>query len=70
MHTRTPPTRRHGFHWLLVIPMCLPLLTFFYNKIEPKLWGIPFFYWYQMGCAIFNSLIITFVYQVTKGRRE
>lgn len=65
---RTPPTRRHGWHWLLVVPVILPLLTFVYNRVTPTFWGIPFFYWYQMSCAIINTLIITFVYQVTKGK--
>ena len=67
-HKPTPPTRRHGFQWLLIVPMVLPLLTPFYNRMNPTFWGIPFFYWYQMGCAILNSLLITFVYQITKGR--
>jgi hypothetical protein len=64
----TPPTRRPAFKWLLAIPMVLPLLTPLYNRMTPEFWGIPFFYWYQMGCAIFNCLMITFVYQVTKGK--
>ena len=50
--------------------MIAPLLTPLYNRMTPAFWGIPFFYWYQIGCAVFNSLVITFVYQVTKGRRR
>jgi hypothetical protein len=66
---RTPPTRRHGWHWLLVLPMIMPLLVPLYNRLTPALWGVPFFYWYQIGCAIFAMVTITFVYQITKGRR-
>jgi hypothetical protein len=66
---RTPPTRRHGWHWLLVIPIILPLLVPLYNRMTPAFWGIPFFYWYQIACALISMLIITFVFLVTKGRR-
>jgi len=66
----TPPTRRNGWQVLLILPMIAPLLSFFYNRMTPTFWGIPFFYWYQMSCALFNSLVITFVYQITKGRRR
>ena len=67
---RTPPSRRHGFHWLLILPGIAPLLTPLYNRIEPTLWGIPFFYWYQLACAVFAGIVVTFVYLVTKGRRS
>lgn len=35
---------------LLLLPfaatLCLPL----YNRVEPSLWGFPFFYWYPFAC--------------------
>jgi len=52
--TRTPPTRRHGWHWLLVVPVIVPLLIPLYNRMTPTFWGIPFFYWYQIACALFS----------------
>ena len=64
------PSRRRGWQWLLVVTMIAPLLTPFYDRMTPTFWGIPFFYWYQIGCAVFNSLVITFVYLITKGRRR
>ena len=34
---------------LLLVPPYLALLWVgFYNKAEPALFGIPFFYWYQL----------------------
>jgi hypothetical protein len=61
--------RRSGqWHWLLVFPLVMPLLTPLYNHVEPTLWGVPFFYWYQLACAVMTMLIITAVYQLTKGR--
>jgi Protein of unknown function (DUF3311) len=66
----TPPTRRHGWHWLLVVAGVLPLLTPLYNRTKPAFWGIPFFYWYQIGCAIVTVCIITFIYLITKGKAK
>ena len=52
---------------LLLIPM-LVLYVPFYNKIEPTLFGFPFFYWFQLGW-IFASMIITaVVYYGTEPR--
>jgi len=52
--------------WLLV-PM-LVLYVPLYNRIEPTLFGFPFFYWFQLAW-IFASMIITaFVYYGTEPR--
>jgi uncharacterized membrane protein YhdT len=52
----------------LVIPTVMPLLTPLYNRVEPQWWGLPFFYWYQLACVLLAIVMITLVYQVTKGR--
>ena len=44
-------TDRSPWNYLLLIPIVLPLLTFLYNRETPKLFGIPFFYWFQMLLA-------------------
>jgi hypothetical protein len=67
--TRSLPTRRRGFQWLLLIPAVMPLLVPLYNRVEPRLFGLPFFYWYQLACVFVMIVVVTFVYQVTKGRR-
>ncbi len=33
---------------LLLAGIVLPLLVGTYDKIEPRLFGFPFFYWYQL----------------------
>ena len=43
--------KRRGFHpiyLLLLVPYVALLWVPFYNQIEPRLFGIPFFYWFQM----------------------
>src|SRR5215470_4669838 len=48
---------------LLLIPFVALLWVPFYNRIEPALFGIPFFYWYQFVWVILTSLVIRFVDQ-------
>ena len=66
---RSLPSRRHGLHWMLVIPVIPPLLIPLYNRMEPRLFGMPFFYWYQLACVALMIVVASVVYQVTKGRR-
>jgi Protein of unknown function (DUF3311) len=73
---RAPPVRDIGrraghsrWHWLLVPLALLPLATFWYNGARPRLLGIPFFYWGQLG-LIFVVWFGTFaVYLLTKKGR-
>lgn len=67
--SRALPSRRHGLQWLLAIPLIPPLLVPLYNRLEPRFLGLPFFYWYQLACILFCIVMITLVYQLTKGRR-
>ena len=66
---RPLPSRRHGLQWLLALPIIPPLLVPLYNRMDPKLFGLPFFYWFQLGCVVFTIFMVTLVYQLTKGRR-
>jgi hypothetical protein len=63
------PSRRLGWHWLLVIPIVLPLLVPLYNRMNPRLFGVPFFYWIQLAIVPVSIVTLTAVYQLTKGRR-
>jgi hypothetical protein len=47
---------------LLIIPFGLVAWVPFYNRIEPTLWGIPFFYWYQLAAIILGALVVMAVY--------
>ena len=57
---------RGGARWLwllLLIPyvglLCVPL----YNRVEPKLFGFPFFYWYQLMWVPISALLTWLVYR-------
>jgi hypothetical protein len=72
---RRPPGARNRrldasrWHWLLLVPIVVPLLPGLYNRIEPTFLGLPFFYWSQLSFAFLASAVITFVHRRTRGTR-
>jgi hypothetical protein len=70
-----PPAPRRSdyspWNYLLLIPIVLPLLTFLYNHETPKLFGIPFFYWFQMLLAPLAVLAtVSVFYLARRTKRE
>jgi hypothetical protein len=62
------PTTAHSRRWwrlLLIVPFIALLWVPFYNSIEPELWGIPFFYWYQFLWVFLTSALIVLVHHRT-----
>jgi hypothetical protein len=62
----TPPRRGRGWYVLLAVPVVAALLIPLYNRVDPALFGLPFFYWFQFGLVLLEILMITIVYQATK----
>jgi hypothetical protein len=61
--------KRHGHrliaYWprlLFLIPMVAVLCVPFYNRIEPSLGGVPFFYWYQLALVLVGAATVLAVY--------
>jgi hypothetical protein len=55
------PKRRRSFrlsHLLLLIPYVAMMWVPSYNRIEPALAGIPFFYWYQLLWIVLGVVIL------------
>jgi hypothetical protein len=74
--TNNQPTTHQAAHrrrgrraWLLIIPIVAPLLSPLTNRDLPELWGIPFFYWYQMICALLAIVVIAWVFVAGRERR-
>ena len=69
-------TDRNPWHWLLLIPIILPLLTVVYNRETPMLFGFPFFFWFQMlfaPLAVMTSVTVFYLsrrYRSARLRRE
>lgn len=51
---------------LLLIPCILSIAAPFYNALDPKLFGFPFFYWFLLVLIPVSSL---FIYLASKAGR-
>lgn len=61
------PQTSKRWYWLLLLPYLAMICVPFYNRIEPTLFGIPFYYWYQLSWVPLSSLIIAIVLHFTHG---
>ena len=60
---------RQGWSWwylLFVAQFILILFPGFYNRVEPTLMGVPFFYWYQLLVVVIGAVLTAIVYSATK----
>jgi hypothetical protein len=46
----------------LIIPCIAAIATPLYNTIEPRLFGVPFFFWFQLSLIPISSLFILMAY--------
>ena len=59
------PKRKGRFrllHLLLLVPFVAILWVPFYNRADPAIAGIPFFYWYQLLWILLGAVILLPVY--------
>jgi hypothetical protein len=59
---------RSPVNWLLLVPVLLVIWPPLYNRTDPQLFGIPFFYWYQLAVIPIGVLCTVIVYRATTGR--
>jgi hypothetical protein len=55
-----------GWYWLLLIPLVGLLVPPIYNHVDPKLIGLPFFYWYQLAWVPISVAVTALVYRKTR----
>ena len=55
------------WYLLFIIEFVMVLWPPFFNRLEPTLWGMPFFYWYQLACVIVAAVITAIVYNRTRA---
>jgi hypothetical protein len=53
----------------LLLPFIGLLVPALYNKVTPRLGGMPFFYWYQLIWIPVSVAITLIVYRATRGDR-
>jgi hypothetical protein len=63
-----PRETNRGWYWLLALPFFGVFFPWIYNTDSPELFGIPFFYWYQMGWVPISVIITLIVYRATTSR--
>jgi hypothetical protein len=56
-----------AWNWLLVLPLLATLFPPIYNEIDPRLFDIPFFYWYQLAAIGVSVLVTLLVYNKTRS---
>ncbi|MGI5487599.1 DUF3311 domain-containing protein [Microtetraspora malaysiensis] len=64
-----PRSDRSPWNWLLLIPIAIPLIPALYNAVEPRLFGIPLFYWLQLAFILLGVTTTTVVYRMTRSGR-
>ena len=60
--------RRNGWNLLLLVPF-LTLVTPWINLSEPRLLGMPFFYWVQLAWVPVSVTLVAVVHVRTRGER-
>jgi hypothetical protein len=64
------PRTRKVWYWLLLIPYLALGWPALYNRLEPTLFGMPFFYWYQLLWVVLSSVVIAAVYKLAHPARK
>jgi hypothetical protein len=59
--------RNAWWNVLLLIPFIATLFPGFYNQLDPRLFGMPFFYWYQLAWTIGSGVLLAIYIAVTRG---
>ncbi len=60
-----------GWSWwylLILVQFVAVIWPPFYNKVEPSLGGMPFFYWYQLLWVIVGAILTAIVYFATDAQ--
>jgi hypothetical protein len=62
--------RRRLVALLLIVPFIGTLWVSSYASLQPELWGIPFFYWYQFLWIAIGALLTIVVYLVERSEEK
>ncbi|HUX72661.1 MAG TPA: DUF3311 domain-containing protein [Steroidobacteraceae bacterium] len=61
----TEQKKRGAWSWwylLFAVEYLVLLWPALYNRVQPALLGIPFFYWFQLACVVAGALVTAVVY--------
>ena len=54
--------KRIVWHLILFIPFFVAIWVPLYNRVEPSLYGIPFFYWFQFVLIVIAAIVTGLAY--------
>jgi len=61
---------RRAWYALLILPFAGTLFPRFYNHARPPLFGMPFFYWYQLAWVLVTAALLGLVVLRTRDRND
>jgi hypothetical protein len=62
--------RGRSAYWLFLLPFFGVFFPWIYNTDSPELFGMPFFWWYQMAWVPITVVLTLFVYRATTKRER
>ncbi len=62
--------RQRRWYLLLILPFIGTLIPQIYNRAAPALFGLPFFYWYQLAWVLVTAGLLGLVVAVTRDRGD
>jgi hypothetical protein len=65
-HGRPARESRSLWYLVLILPFVGTLFPGLYDHATPALFGIPFFYWYQLLWVFASGLLTILVYTLTR----
>ena len=65
--TRRRRTDRSPWYWLLLVPIVLLVYPPLYNRDDPVVGGMPFFYWYQLAVVPIGVACTVVAYRMTRS---
>ncbi|GAA1436497.1 hypothetical protein GCM10009616_36450 [Microlunatus lacustris] len=64
-----PSPTKIGVAALLLVGIVTPLLVSTYDRVEPRLFGFPFFYWYQLLWVFLAAAICALSFWLLRRER-
>ncbi len=61
---------RRAWYALLLFPFVGTLIPPLYNHARPPLFGLPFFYWYQLAWVVATAVLLGLVVTLTRERGD
>jgi len=58
--------RRYWPRLLFLVPVVAMMWVPSYNRVEPTLGGVPFFYWYQLAWILIGAGIVLLVFALDR----